>query len=103
MKKNVHQEIKQFILNELRPRMRASPGIEDVIVWIKYFNEKTGTVHLGFALGSSTGCSPFCGCAAKQLTEIIGLEIQKVFPFVNKIVGTAELPSNDYILIWNNI
>lgn len=94
------KEIENFILNNLRPRIKMSPGIEDVIVWVKDVEEKKGIIQIGVALGDSTGCSPFCSCAARQITEIIFEELRKKFPQLKKAVGITELPSEDYLKKW---
>lgn len=97
----VAEKIQEFILNDIRPRIKMSPQIKDVIVWLKKFDEKTGTAYLGLALGDGVGCSPFCGCAANQIAEIIGYEISTEFPEVKRVVGLADIPPDDIIKLWN--
>lgn len=99
--KNIGEQIQKFIMEDIRPRIKASPQIENVIVWLKKFDEGTGTVYLGLALGNGVGCSPFCGCAANQIAEIIGQEISGEFPEVKRVVGLADIPSEDIIKMWN--
>ncbi|MEO0255627.1 MAG: hypothetical protein ABIN20_09435 [candidate division WOR-3 bacterium] len=102
-KDSLLKEIEDFILNDIRPRIKMSPGIEDVIVWVKDVDNKKGTIQMGVALGDSTGCSPFCGCAARQITEIIFEELRKKFPQLKKAVGIAELPPEDYLKKWAEV
>ncbi|MCS7185276.1 MAG: hypothetical protein NZ870_05095 [bacterium] len=90
-------ELEDFLKEEIIPRIEATENIKNVKVWIKSFNSDTGVLQLGMALGSSVGCSPFCGCAANQLAEIIGEEIKKKFDYVKRVVGVPELPPNRII------
>lgn len=71
-----------------------------VIIWVKKFDKKTGTLYIGMALGTAAGCSPFCGCAAHQIGEVIGEALKKSFPEIKKTVGLAELPPNDILTLW---
>lgn len=73
-----------------------------IVVWVKKFDEKTGTLYLGMALGTTAGCSPFCGCAAHQIGEVIGEALKNLFPEteIRKTVGLAELPPDDVLASW---
>ncbi|MFN4181688.1 MAG: hypothetical protein ACK4G3_00520 [bacterium] len=93
-------EINEYLLSEIRPLIKQSPPIADVIVWVKDFNEESGVLHLGLALGNSTGCSPFCGCAARQIAELIGEELQAKFPEIRRTLGIAELPEPEFLRRW---
>ncbi len=97
---NMVEEMNSFILREIKPRIKESPGIQDVIVWVKKFDPETGTVYLGLALGNGIGCSPFCGCAANQIAELIGEELASEFPEIKRVVGLADIPSDDVIKMW---
>lgn len=99
--KSISDKIQEFIMVDIKPRIKASPQIEDVVVWLKKFDEETGTAYLGLALGNGVGCSPFCGCAAGQIAEIIGQEISREFPEVKRVVGLADIPGDDIIKLWN--
>ena len=41
------------------------------------------------ALGQGAGCSPFCGCASKQIAELIGDELRERFPEIKRAAGAA--------------
>ena len=94
------ERMEEFLLEDIRPRMKASPQISDVVVWIKEFDEETGTLHLGLALSAGVGCSPFCGCAARQIAELIGYELSQKFPEIKRVVGYAEIPPDDWLKKW---
>ncbi len=94
------EEINGYIFEEIRPLIKQSPQVQDVIVWAKDFNEENGTLYLGLALGNSTGCSPFCGCAARQIAELIGEELQMKFPEIRRTLGFAELPEPEILNRW---
>ena len=91
-----------YLLEEIRPMIQKNETLKDVVVWVKDFNEKTGTVSLGLALGSSTGCSPFCGCAAKQIADLIGEELQGKYPEIKRTIGIAEIPQDEVLQSWMN-
>ncbi len=97
---SLKEEMNAYILREIRPRIQATPEIRDVIVWVREFHEPTGTLVLGLALGQGTGCSPFCGCAAKQLAELIGAEMRDAFPQIRRTLGVAELPTEEILHAW---
>lgn len=99
---DIAEKIQKYILMDIRPRIKASPQIENVIVWLKKFDKETGTAYLGLALGNGVGCSPFCGCAAGQIAELIGQEISREFPEVKRVVGLADIPEDNIIKSWNN-
>jgi Fe-S cluster biogenesis protein NfuA len=94
--------ISGFVQEEIRPLIKNHEILKDVVVWVKDFNEDSGTVSLGLALGSSTGCSPFCGCAASQIAELIGEELQVKFPEVKRAVGIAAIPEDEILTAWLN-
>lgn len=54
-------------------------------------------------LGNSAGCSPFCGCAARQVAEVIGEELKKGFPDIVQAVGLAEIPPDEIAKEWKKI
>jgi Fe-S cluster biogenesis protein NfuA len=95
------KKMNEFILSEIRPRIKASPQIEDVVVWVKDYDEETGTALLGLALGDGVGCSPFCGCAANQIAQIIANELAYEFPEIKRVVGLAEIPPEEYLKVWS--
>jgi Fe-S cluster biogenesis protein NfuA len=102
--KSLNERVEKFnnyILSDIRPRIKASPQIEDVVVWVKDFDEETGTLVLGLALGDGVGCSPFCGCAANQIAQLIANELAYEFPEIKRVVGLAEIPPDDFLKLWN--
>ncbi len=90
------------LLEEIKPGIKKNETLKDVIVWVKNFNEGNGTLSLGLALGTSTGCSPFCGCAAKQIADLIGEELTEHFPEIKRTIGTAEIPEDEVLSKWLN-
>jgi len=94
------ETLNDYITRQLKPLMKRNKSLKEVIVWVKNFNEKRGLVHLGMALGNSAGCSPFCGCAARQVAEVIGEELKKEFPDVLQAVGVAEIPPEEIVTGW---
>lgn len=94
------KEMNNFILSDIRPRIKISPQISDVVVWVKKYDENTSTVYLGLALGNGVGCSPFCGCAANQIADLIGRELVEVFPEIKRVVGLADIPPDEFIKVW---
>lgn len=85
-------ELNNFLNENIIPRIRASDTIKDVNIWIESFDDVNGVLKLGMALGSGVGCSPFCGCAANQLAEILSNEIKQKFDYVKRVVGVPSLP-----------
>ena len=91
-----------YLLKEVKPLIKKNEMLKDVVAWVKDFNEQSGTVSLGLALGTSTGCSPFCGCAAMQIAEMIGEELQVKFPEIKRAVGIAAIPEEEILTTWLN-
>jgi len=87
-------------------KMQGDPSNQSLkdkgmIAWVQRFDERSGTLHLGLALGTASGCSPFCGCAAREIAEVIGDELQRLYPQVRRTIGLAELPPTSIVALWN--
>ena len=95
------EAIEAFLLDNIRPRLKKNPQLKDVVVWVESLNDARGFVTLGMALGSGTGCSPFCGCAANQIAELIEKELCQKFSGIARVFGKAALPAQEYLDQWN--
>jgi Fe-S cluster biogenesis protein NfuA len=99
------QAINEFLNTEIRDLLKATagknPDLSQVVVWLLEINPQNNVVILGLALGTATGCSPFCGCAANQITEVIERIIKREFDWVRKVVGQASVPTQEIINKWN--
>lgn len=98
--KTLIDAVNGHILESIRPRMRASPTLKDVIIWAEAFQASSGTLSLGMALGQGAGCSPFCGCAAKQIAELVGDELRERFPEIKRAAGAAAFPAAAVLDAW---
>ena len=61
-------------------------------VWVNRVVPDRGLVYLGMALGASLGCSPFCGCAAKQIGEQCEPFLLERVPWLTRVVVEAQAP-----------
>ncbi len=97
----LQEELEKFLLEEIRPKLKNDPQLSKVVVWVEELNPEKKSVKLALALGSSSGCSPFCGCAAQEITDKIGKKIKEKFPDVQKIYGSASInPPSGYLEKW---
>ncbi len=103
---SVEEEINSFLLNDLRPKFRKTagedPDLSEVVVWLKECRKEQGLVMLGMAISKGTGCSPFCGCAAGQISDAIGEMMKKRFAWIKKVHGEASFPPEDVLKRWNH-
>jgi hypothetical protein len=67
----------------------------DVKVWVNKVNESRGMVYVGIALGEGLGCSPFCGCAAKQIGDQFEPFLLERVDWLNRVVMEPEAPMED--------
>jgi len=99
------KELSRFILDSVRKKLRATagrnPDLSKVVVWLENYNPDTGMVVLGLALGTGTGCSPFCGCAANQIAEALEASFKNHFSWVKKVRGEAKMPGPRILEDWN--
>ena len=96
--------IKKFLLEKARPILKNTagkePDLSNVILWLESLNEERNTVVIGLALGNSTGCSPFCGCAANQIAAFIEGVLKKELPWVASVIGKAAMPTQETLTEW---
>lgn len=102
-----HEAIQQYLLDHIRPLLRNAkdPRLHTVIVWLHDYNDSLHRATIGLALGSGAGCSPFCGCAARQLVDEIigprlGPELKRQFPDIKSLKPEATLPPPDIEKQW---
>lgn len=74
---------------------QPDPRLKEVRVWLKRINEERGILFLGVALGKALGCSPFCGCAAKQLGEQFEPFLLERLPWLSRVVVEPEAPADE--------
>ena len=100
-------EIKKFVRTYIREVLLGTkgknPDLSSVIVWVESVNPITDSVLLGLALGTSTGCSPFCGCAAADITQFIQKSLKQEFPWIRSIAGKPGIPSEEVLKGWQKI
>ena len=72
---------------------QADPRMQEVKVWVNRVNGERGMLYLGIALGESLGCSPFCGCAAKQIGEQFEPFMLEKLSWLNRVIVEPEAPS----------
>jgi len=100
------EDIKEFLQTDVRSWLKETKGkdtdLSTVVIWLEEYNSVNNVVTLGLAIGSATGCSPFCGCAAKDITEMIGDRLIKKLPWVRKVHGQAKVPSKQILDKWNS-
>lgn len=68
--------------------------LQPVKVWLNRINEERGMVYLGIALGEELGCSPFCGCAAKQIGDQFEPFLLERVTWLNRIVVEPQAPTD---------
>jgi len=89
------QEARQAV-SALQGLLEAQPDprLREVRVWVKRINPDRGILFLGVALGQALGCSPFCGCAAKQLGEQFEPFLMERLPWLARVVVEPEAPND---------
>ncbi|GEM_PF-84161 len=97
--------VNEFIFKELRPIMKATAGkevdVSKVVVWATGANVGAGTLSLGLALSQGTGCSPFCGCAARGIVKFLGERLRSKFSWASRVSGEPLVPPPNIMEIWN--
>lgn len=81
-------------LQGLLERQR-DPRLREVRLWVKRINPERGILFVGAALGKALGCSPFCGCAARQLGERVEPFLLERLPWMTRLVVEPEAPSDE--------
>lgn len=71
---------------------QEDPKVRGVKIWVNKLESQRGMLWLGIALGESLGCSPFCGCAAKQMGEQMEPFLLERVPWLTRVVVEAQAP-----------
>lgn len=66
-----------------------------VKVWLNRINAERGMAYVGIALGEALGCSPFCGCAAKQMGDQFEPFLIERVPWVSRVIVEPEAPTQE--------
>jgi hypothetical protein len=69
--------------------------MHDVKVWVNRINEDRGLMYVGISLGEGLGCSPFCGCAAKQIGDQFEPFLLERVSWLNRTVMEPQSPVDD--------
>ena len=85
----VVQELQLVLQNQKDPRFQP------VKVWVNRVNSERGMLYLGISLGEALGCSPFCGCAAKQIGDQFEPFLIERLPWLNRVVVEPEAPGEE--------
>lgn len=97
------QEINDFLRIKL-PELKQGTSLETlgIMAWVHKYGETNKTIVIGLALSQGVGCSPFCGCAAGRIAELLGEELKKKFPELEqfRIYGLAAFPSEEIKVSW---
>jgi hypothetical protein len=80
-------ELQQVISQQKDERLKP------VKIWVNRINNERGMIYLGIALGAELGCSPFCGCAAKQIGDQFEPFLLERLPWLTRIVVEPEAPT----------
>jgi len=105
-KEEERKKIEEFLFNDVKRLLKGTAGkhtdLSKVIVWLEDLNLESETVTLGLALGSGTGCSPFCGCAAKDIVQYMGKKLGNEFAWVKFVRGQPSIPDQSILDKWNS-
>lgn len=71
---------------------QKDPRLQEVKVWLNRINPERGMMYVGIALGEGLGCSPFCGCAAKQIGDQFEPFLLNRIPWLSRVVMEPESP-----------
>lgn len=84
----------EIVIQELQEVLgkQEDPRLHDVKIWLDRINSERGVIYLGMSLGEGLGCSPFCGCAAKQIGEQFEPFLMNRLPWAVRVVAEAEAP-----------
>lgn len=66
--------------------------LRPIRVWVNRINPERGLLYMGIALGKDLGCSPFCGCAAKQIGDQFEPFLLERLPWLTRVVMEPEAP-----------
>ncbi|MBI4499217.1 MAG: hypothetical protein HY689_15110 [Chloroflexi bacterium] len=76
-------------------QQQKDPRLQPVKVWLNRINEERGMMYLGISLGEALGCSPFCGCAAKQIGEQFEPFLLERVPWLTRVIVEPQAPTED--------
>jgi hypothetical protein len=76
-------------------KKQTDPRMAEVRVWLNRINPERGMIYVGIALGEALGCSPFCGCAAKQMGDQFEPFLIERVPWVNRVIVEPEAPTQE--------
>jgi hypothetical protein len=66
-----------------------------VKIWLNRINPDRGMAYVGIALGEALGCSPFCGCAAKQMGDQFEPFLIERVTWLNRVIVEPEAPTQE--------
>lgn len=69
--------------------------LKPVKVWLNRINPERGMIYVGIALGQDLGCSPFCGCAAKQIGDQFEPFLLEQVDWLSRVVVEPQAPTED--------
>lgn len=75
---------------------QQDPRMAEVKVWLNRINPERGMVYVGIALGEALGCSPFCGCAAKQMGDKFEPFLIERVSWANRVIVEPEAPTQEH-------
>lgn len=74
---------------------QKDPRLQPVKVRLKRINPERGMLYLGITLGEELGCSPFCGCAAKQIGEQFEPFLIERLSWLSRVIVEPEAPAEE--------
>ncbi len=83
------QALQELLTKQKDERMQG------VKVWLNRINEDRGMAYVGIALSEELGCSPFCGCAAKQIGDQFEPFLIERVPWINRIIVEPQAPTDN--------
>ncbi len=87
----------ETVVQELQDILKKQDDerLQPVTLWIDRINYERGVMYMGLSLGEGLGCSPFCGCAAKQIGDQFEPFLMERLPWLVRVVAEAEAPKED--------
>jgi hypothetical protein len=87
----------ETVVQELQEILKKQDDerLQPVTLWIDRINYERGVMYMGLSLGEGLGCSPFCGCAAKQIGDQFEPFLMERLPWLVRVVAEAEAPKED--------
>lgn len=72
---------------------QKDPRLQPVKVWVNRINSERGILYVGISLGEELGCSPFCGCAAKQISDQFEPFLLERLPWLTRVIAEPQAPT----------